>query len=599
MATAPRAVPGAEAPWSSSQHGPRAVLVADLVESVRMMNTDERGTIARWLQYVERVTRDLLVPLGGRLVKSYGDGFLLEFPDIRVCAQAAGRLHGMAVEESAAHPYSAQFSMRVGAHFCRLIVSELDLLGSGVNLAARLAGLAGPGETVVSDEFRDGLVDQLDSHLVDLGERFLKHFDQPVRAWQVGLRPGSGDVAATPRPNAVRSTLAVVPLRQTGGDTSAAALGDALADDIISALSRRRDLRLISRLSSAALRDIQVPLARIRALLGASYMLSGTFHTGAGGVTVRIRLTDLGDESVLWADTFNARVDDIFHGQETLIAKVAVEVSRHILSSEVKRARGLPVSSLEAYTLLIGGTTLMHRHTRADFERSRLLLEHLAIREPMAAAAHAQLAKWTVLTLAQGWAADPAAAGAQARSHALRALDLEPDHALALAMLGAALAHTGHDLLAARKHAMAATEADPNEPHAWLTLGAVHGWLGEPLLARELPDRALALSPLDPARFLFELFRASGLVVAQRFDEAVPVAGDAVRLNALHAPSHRVLTIALALAGKIAEARAAAARLLAVQPGFRVSEHARRYAGRGQPHAEQRLQALRAAGLPE
>jgi tetratricopeptide (TPR) repeat protein len=247
----------------------------------------------------------------------------------------------------------------------------------------------------------------------------------------------------------------------------------------------------------------------------------------------------------------------------------------------------------------VGAIELMHRIGQADFKRSRELLEHLVARHPRSAAPLAQLAKWHVLELAQGWASDRQQTGMAARSHACRALDLDPDSALALSMESAAIGHMGGDLDEAHALATAAVEADAQEPHAWLTLGAVCSWRGEPEPAEELPLRAVALSPVDPARFLFDVFVAAGKLAVGKPGDAVVAAGAAVRQNAMHAPAHRLLVIGLVMEGRLEEARLAGRRLLGVQPGFRVSEYERRYAGRDRPHARERAQALRAAGLPD
>jgi adenylate cyclase len=208
------------------------------------------------------------------------------------------------------------------------------------------------------------------------------------------------------------------------------------------------------------------------------------------------------------------------------------------------------------------------------------------------------LAKWNVLNMVQGWATDVSISGRQARDCARRALDLEPDHALALSMDAAAMAHLGEDLDAARTRCEAAAEADPQEPHAWLTLGALHSYVGDADRAESLAARAIALSPVDPARFLFDMFLAVGRLGAGKYAEAADAAHASIRLNAMHPASYRLLTIALALGGKLDEARISAAEMIRIDPNFRVGTYAQRYAGRDRPHAKLRVQALLMAGVP-
>ncbi|MBE0548978.1 MAG: hypothetical protein IH627_15280, partial [Rubrivivax sp.] len=190
-------------------------------------------------------------------------------------------------------------------------------------------------------------------------------------------------------------------------------------------------------------------------------------------------------------------------------------------------------------------------------------------------------------------------AGRLAQASARRAVDLDPDHALALSMDAIVVAQIDGDLPRARQLAEAAVSADPQESHAWLNLGGIHSYLGHAAEAEAMPQRAIELSPMDPARFAFDAFLAEGRLTARRFDAAAAAARASIRLNAMHVSSHRILTIALALAGKVSEARSAAGDLLRLNPGFCVSAYRRGYAGRELPHLAERLQALKAAGIPE
>ncbi len=573
------------------------IVFADLVQSVRLMNHREDDVIRRWLAFVGAVQAVALPAHDGRLVKSHGDALLLEFSDARRAVLAAfdlQRLIGLA--DPGRLPDDAM-QLRVGIHAADIVVSQLDLFGAGVNLAARLAALAGAGQIVVSTEVRDRISDHPDWHLVDMGLCFLKHFDEPIRAYRIGagappLLTGAG--VADHRPS-----LAVVPFTpRTPGD-GPDALGDAIADDVIAALSKHRALRVISRLSTGSLRRTTANAGQVGNLLCATYLLGGSYTRRGEFVDLAVQLTETRNCTVVWAEQVRARVNDIFHGQDPLVPAVAGGVSRQVLRCEVERARALPIASLDDYTLYVASMAMLHRLARQDFARARELLEHLSLRHPRSAAPKAMLAKWHVLELAQGWAPDRQRSGQLASHHARRALDLDPDHALSLAMQAAAMGHVSEDLDQAREIALQATHADAQEPHAWLALGAVHSWLGDSAQAEELPQRAVLLSPIDPARYLFDVFIAAGKLAVAKYDEAAEAARASIRCNALHTPSHRLLTIALVLGGNIEQARASARTLLQLDPEFRISTYAGRYAGRGRPHAQQREEALRIAGIPD
>jgi adenylate cyclase len=572
------------------------VLFADLAQSVQLMHADEDGVIDRWLQFIERVQHQLLPGRGGRLVKSHGDALLLEFGDTYSAVQCAFDLHRCMQDLESSPGAGAAMHLRVAVHFAEVVVQALDVYGTGVNLAARLAALAEPGEVVVSTEVRDLLSDHTEWHLHDMGECFLKHFDQPVRAYRVC----AGAAPQTPGLDLLdhRPALAIVPFTPRSDQDGPDALGDAICDDLIASLSRHRAMRVIARLSTAALRGLPAAPGSLGKLLAVTYVLSGSYRRRGATVEVLVQLAETRGSTVLWAEQLRSRVDDLFHGQDTLVPAIAEQVGKQILRCEVVRARALPIDTLDDYSLYVGSIAMLHRLNRSDFAQARILLEHLVQRHPRSAAPHSMLAKWFVLELSQGWAVNRARSGQEASEHARLARARDPDQALALAMQAAALAHVGGDLREAQALAEQATEADPQEPHAWLTLGAVHSWCGDAELAERLPHRAVGLSPLDPSRFLFDVFIAAGKLGVGKFADAAAAARNSIRLNAMHTPAHRLLTIALALDGDLDSARASAARLLQLDPEFRVSAYATSYAGRDRPHAAQRMQALLMAGVP-
>ena len=177
--------------FESMKHPPRvvrAVLVVDVVESVRMMEDDEDDTVRRWRALVAQVLHDVPPRYGGRLVKSLGDGMMLEFEHAPGAVQAAFAIREICEKRNADASATRQMLLRMGAHIGPLIEDEHDVYGRSVNLAARIATLAGPGEIVVSAEIRDGLTAELDADVEDLGECYLKHVQHPVRAYRLGRR---------------------------------------------------------------------------------------------------------------------------------------------------------------------------------------------------------------------------------------------------------------------------------------------------------------------------------------------------------------------------------------------------------------------------
>jgi class 3 adenylate cyclase/TolB-like protein len=578
-----------------TQRAQYAVVVVDVVESVRLMRRAEAWTIGRWRMFVHRVRRDLLPLHGGQLVKSLGDGLMLIFETVPAAVAAAFDMQRLTAEPDYVDGELAM-RIRIAVHFAEVVVDDLDIYGSGVNLAARILGVANQGDVVISAEVRDALADGLQGHLVNLGDCHLKHWEVPVRVFRLLPIESAGGSALLPAIFLdLRPSIAVVPFSSRDG--SGAAWGDAIAESIVMSLSGNVALRVVSLLSTRVFRHSVPEPEQLRRRLGVAYLVTGSYVESAGRVQVDVQLCSTGDGEIRWAARRHADGRGLFAGDDPTMGEVASRISFEIVRVEVRRARALPLVNLESYTLYLGGVYMLHRLSRGDFERARELLEHLAERYPRNAAPHAMLSKWHVLQAVQGWAPDRRDAGRSARASALRALDLEPDNALALSMQAIVVAQVDGDLQLARQLGEAAVSADPQESHGWLNLGGIHSYLGHAEEAAAMPQRAIELSPMDPARFAFDAFLAEGFLTARRFDGSIAAARRSIRLNAMHATSHRILIIALALDGRIDEARRSVPDLLRLDPSFSVDAYRRGYAGRDLPHFEERLEALRACGV--
>ncbi len=579
--------------------GERTVVVVDLVESVRMMQTDEEGTVRRWQSFMASVDSHCLPDFGGHLVKTMGDGIVLDFASapaaIHCCLAILDLCERMNDDSRSATP----MSLRIGVHVGRVFVNQYDILGQAVNLAARLMTLASPGQLVVSAEVRDRLVDSLDANIEDLGPCYLKHLTEPVRAYRVHrrIREATGRAPALRAPADLRPAIAVIPFFQGQSQAATWAVGDALADEIIAALSHAPGITVVSRLSTAPFRERRFDVEQIRSHLGVAYIVSGWFHAAGDSLRVHAELCDARDGCVVWADRFAARVSELFHGQDDMVSRIVGGISQAVLATELKRVLSLPIRSLEGYSLFMGAVALLHRLSPADFFKAREVLQQVADRQPRCAAPLAMMAKWHILRLVQGWSPDPLEEGRKAQACARRALRLEPSHAFSLAIDGLVSCNVDMDLEAAAQQCEAATASNPQEPYAWTVLSGLHSYRGETQQAEAAAARAIELSPLDPARFVFDAYAALAKLIAGKYAEASVLARSSLRRNAVHAPSHRLLVIALMLAGKGSEARHAAEALLRVEPNLTASGYLREHPGRDQPHARRFANALKEAGV--
>lgn len=587
---------------SAVQRRRRAIVFADLVESVRLMHRNEADTIERWRGFVAQVRIDLAASRDGRLVRTAGDALLLDFDAAADAVRAGFAMHDAIAAQNTGRPPEEAMALRVGIHVAPVLFDESEAYGDGVNLAARLSTLAQPAQTVVSTAARDGLVDGLHARVHDLGPRYVKHLDEPVRAFRVdpigGPERRQAHLPSAAIEEDLRPAVAVVPFAAIPEDPAHDAVGFAIADDVIASLSRHAGLRVLSRASTAALRRPQPDIALVRSLLGSPYLLTGHFYAFGDRVRLHVELCRSSDATVLWAGSAAAHIGALFMGEDQLVPEIVANVGRCVLAEELARARSLPLDSLASYTLYLGACGLLNSLVHADFMRAREILQHLVDRHPRLAAPHATLARWHVFRTVQGWADDPQREAAAAKEQALRAIEIDPGHACALATFGLARMSFDHDIDAARHSYEAAVAADPQEPHAWANFSAVHSHCGEHDAACASAQRALALSPLDPNRFLFEAFAAMATLGAERFTEAVAHAQASIRLHALHAPSHRLLVAALWLAGQQDEARAAAARYLSIQPTATVGKQWRVSRGTQPVWGGRFAEALRAAGVP-
>src|SRR6266568_6926041 len=293
-------------------------------------------------------------------------------------------------------PAERQMLLRMGIQVSALISDERDVYGRGVNLAARLATLAGPSEIVVSADVRDQLTPVLDADIEDLGECYLKHIREPVRAYRLGP-PGPRPVieAGDTTPD-LRPTIAVIPFSYRGTEPGHVILGEVLADDIISALSHTADLNVISRLSTTVFRGRNATLDEISVHLRASYVLSGAYRTTRDQLVLAAELAEAKSGRVVWGTELKGRITSVVAGTSDLAERIVKQASTALIARELERAQTQPLPTLESYTLLLSAISLMHRLSLQDFERARQMLDTVVERVPRQAVPRAWLAKWHV-----------------------------------------------------------------------------------------------------------------------------------------------------------------------------------------------------------
>ncbi len=602
--------------FAAPHHTTATLLIIDVVESVRLMEANEQDAVRRWQNLVQMVVREVLPQYKGRLLKSLGDGLMLEFATPRPAVHAA--LHIQQLCHAAHHgvPPQQRVHLRAGIHTAQYVTDVHDIYGADVNLAVRLTTLAGPGEIIVSAPVRDQLTPALDGDIEDLGDCYMKHLVSPVRAYRVGsagaapiIEPGSS------RPLDLRPTIAIIPFAARGIEPGHALIGEAVADELIAALSKTAELHVISRLSTTAFADRPgrangegasalglgklSALADIRQHLGATYVLSGRCTVIGSNMSLFVELAEADGGRIVWADNLKGAVAGLFNPNDDMLSRIVAAVSSAVMKHELGRAQNHALPTLEGYTLLLGAVAMMHQSSPHDFDRPRQMLEHLIERSKRHSVPYAWLANWYVLKVNRGWSDTIELDTSKALELTSTALEIEPSNSLALTIDGFAHTNLKKDTTLGQRRYETAIEANPNEALAWLLKGTMHAFRGEGQDAVDSTSRALKLSPLDPLRYFYDSLAATAALANKDYELALSLAKRSLRSNRMHTSTWRALAIANIGLDQIDAARHAVSELLSLEPDLTVSRFVARSPSAHYWTGNEWAKALTLAGLPE
>jgi adenylate cyclase len=577
----------------------RAVLFVDVVESMRLVRQDPEGTIGRWRDFMAEVKGEELPRRKGRMVKPLGDGMLIEFESAADSVDCALAMQTKIERSNVDVSPDKQIHLRVGINLADVMSDDIDLYGDGVNLAARLLAEGEPGEIIISASVRDQLTDGLDATIEDIGELQLKGVEHPVRAFRV-LPPGPLPRRLVERRTHARNrpSIAVLPFRNLSGEPEREFLGDLIAEDVISDLSRQIELMVISRLSTSRFRDRALEPRVVADALGARYLLSGSLRTSGSRVRLMAELTEAEAGHVMWAEQFEGSLVDIFELQDNLSQAITKRVVPSVRQMEFQRVRAKNPEDLTAYECTLRAIDHFIGTSRRDLEQARVLLETAIRSDPSYVAPYAWMAHLHVRKVGQGWSDDRAQDSAQATRYAEQARQRDENDPLALTVSGLVAAYLNKDLDGAISLYNRALTINPSAASAWVWSTSAYAWRGDGEEAVKRSRRAIELSPFDPLMYMFTSIAGTAHAVAGQYDEAIVLCRQSLRQNRMFASTHRILTLSLALSGKHDEARAAAGELLKLEPNLTVSGFMQRYPGNASPHAQQFAEALALAGVP-
>jgi len=603
-----RAASGAPLTGDRVERRLAAVLAADVAGYSRLMGHDEERTLASLKSVRKTVADPAIAAHRGRIVKTTGDGMLVEFASAVEAARCGVEVQRAMAAQNADVPQDLRIEFRIGIHVGDIIIDDNDIFGDGVNIAARLEGLSDLGGVCISDDAYRQVRGKVDIAFEDLGLQTLKNIAQPMRAWrmQIGSISGaaapnqisgaSGQLLALPE----KPSIAVLPFQNMSGDPEQEYFADGMVEDIITALSRFRSLFVIARNSSFAYKGKSPDIRQVGRDLGVRYVLEGSVRKSGSRLRITAQLIDTASGAHTWADRFEGALDDVFEFQDQVTEKVIGAIAPRMERAEVVRAFRRPPGNPDAYDCYLRGLACFSPVTAENMEQALALFTRATDLDPDYASAYGMAMHCYANRRGFGLASDVT----DERSEVSRLLQMVTrvgqDDGVALGQAAWAVAYVLRDLPSATKLIERALALNQNLASAWTSSGWINLWGGRPDIAMEHLARARRLDPnsLIPTTTLSAMAHACFFL--DRYEEALALAEQTVQHSPDAHPALRVGAASAAFAGHNDAARRFAARLRVVDPAFGVFRLGA-YLGpyREASFVEKYAQGLRLAGLPE
>jgi adenylate cyclase len=577
-----------------------AVAFLDVVGYTALMANDENHTHIRWMKVLNDVIRPRISQYHGRLVKLTGDGVLAEFPsalDAVEWAQDIQRLvPSVQIEKSGPPP---SIALRIAINLGDIIVTESDIYGDGVNVAARLQEHAEPGGVLLSESVYDVVRGTVGRLTRELGYFQLKNLEKPVRAYAVSVDAPTIAVP-TRRHRESLPSIAVLPLQNLGGDPADEYFADGIVEDIIVSLAGLRELFVISRASTIKYRSNSPDPREVGQSLGARYVVFGSVRRSERLVRVSIQACDSETMETLWGDAVEVAPGELFELQDHIVRKIVAGIAPNVRNSELRRAMRKRPESFTAYDYALRGIQIINSLDKQTFIKAREFLNKAIAEDQHFAMPVAWAARWHSMYVGQGWSPDPSGDSVRAVQLAARAIELDGQNALALATFGHLKSFLFHEYDGALIYFDRALAACPNHAVAWILSSATLSYIGDADQAITRAEHGLRLSPFDQNLFSFYMFLNLAYYAKGEFQESVRWGKMSLEENGLYTANHRILIAGLVGLGQLEEAREVAAKLLQIEPDFRLKTYERTRQPFRHPEIKERyMQHLRTAGLPE
>jgi TolB-like protein/class 3 adenylate cyclase len=582
-----------------------AILAADVVGYSRLMGEDEAGT-ARAVREHREAGRPIVTGLGGRIVKTTGDGLLLEFPSVVAAVECAIAIQKLMAERNGETPESKRIVYRIGVNLGDVLVEGDDILGDGVNIAVRLEGICEPGGVLISGAAYDHVRGRIEAEFVDLGEKTLKNIARPLRVYAVAT--GSETAAPSPsvpepkRQGPPRLSIVVLPFANIGGDPEQEHFVDGVTESLTTDLSRIRGAVVIARNTAFTFKGKPLDVKTIGRELNVRYVLEGGVQRGGNRMRVNFQFVDAETRNHLWAERFDRPLTDFFDMQDEIVARLANALNAQLVAAEARRAEQAP--SPDSMDLYFQGLAWLNKGMTPDtLAQARSFFDRALAADPDNVDALIGSARADLREGANSFVTDSVAAFAAAEAKLSKALSWVPDHARGHVSLGLIhiLTKRAEQGIAECEHAL---ELDRNLAQAHFAVGWGKIFIGRPEETEAHIAEALRLSPRDTLSYAW----MSNAGVAKNhlgsWEQGVGWFRRAIEANRNFSLAYFHIAAGLAQLGRLDQASYAVKAGLAVNPAFTISRARAAYAPASddptyQAQFEPILEGMRKAGVPE
>jgi TolB-like protein len=575
-----------------------AIVAADVAGYSRLMGLDEVGT-ARTLREHRKVTDAVVAKHGGRLVKTTGDGVLLEFPSVVDAVECGVAVQAVMAQRNEGIPQDRRMLFRIGINLGDVLIEGDDILGDGVNVAARLEGIAEPGGICISSSAYEQVRGKVPVDFTDVGEQALKNIARPIHAYAVSLNANT-DRPVPPLSSAPHLSLVVLPFGNLGGDPEQEYFVDGVTESLTTDLSRISGAFVIARNTAFTFKGKPVDVKKLGRELNVRYVLEGSVQRGGNRLRVNVQLIDAETGSHLWAERFEKSIADLFEMQDEIVSLLANILQAQLIAVEARRAERS--AHPDAMDLYFQGWAFLNKGINPeDNEQARGFFARALLLDPCNVEALVGSAIADHRSVASLFTDDRTARLKEAETSATKALSLEPNHARAHNILGAIYAFTNRVELGIAECEWAAA-LDRNYATAHASIGMAKYFIGRGVETEAHIREALRLSPRDTNAYMWMGFAGTAKLWLGADAEAVAWLHRSIEANRNNPLAHFYLAAALAHLGELGEASAAARAGLELHPSFTISRyrasaacnHLAYLAGR-----ERTYEGLRMAGVPE